>query len=667
MPAAPLSVYLADTVRRTALLAVILAAAACDDGRRPGGVTPQGTSRDASADATVHPDADPRADAEDPTRDAGAPDALPPGQDADPARDADPTPDADPAPDALPGQDAPTGFDAQPFADAQPFPDAQAAPDAQIGVDAGPPSGASMAIATARALPNGTAGVVVDGAIVTFVRTTALGNDTPGFALQAEQQGPALWIAVDPSTLSPPPAVGDRVRLTIDTVGSNTTTMRLATQVSGYARLASGVSLAPLVQDITNASDVVSNLNGYELELVRANATVAAGFRAAGSYFQSARVETPGVTGDPSFEIRVPTAVNDQLGMGFGCTFTVQNPLWRFEIRPQLQAFSAGELANLSCPPARLVTAVAPSPTRVVLSFDRRLSSASINANGSQFTFTGGLRATAARVVGANVILTTITQTNLTSYQVDVAGTVVDTRGNAVDANFRTAQFLGSPSVASLKINEVNANIAGGCDLIELRVERGGSLDGWILRSRDIVMATFSGLTVAPNQLVVVHGSGNNQTCNPGLVVGGETISPSQLPQFQQSTNFDGAFDWYSPMGGIVNTDTVLALFDASGYIVDAVLLSDDPLGSTANASEDAAILVASVGEWTTTAGTVPSGGFIDDSFCSHAVPGLNATGTNSAGSTIQRNSNNDSNTQLDWSSSSAPTWGSANAGQAPF
>ncbi len=647
-------------------------AAACSETRRPGGVTPQGTSKDATADAG------PRADADDPNtdggpgQDTGSPDSGSPDSGAQ-DQDAEVAPDAPSGPDAEVGLDAPGAFDAQPFADAQTFPDAQPAadaqtfPDAQVGVDAGPPSNASLALATARALPNGPAAVLVDGALVTFVRTTALGNDTPGFAVQAEQQGPALWIAVDPATLSPPPALGDRIRFSIDQVGSNTTTMRLASMISGYTRLASNVSLAPLVQDISNAGDVVSNLTSYELELVRSSATIAAGFRAAGSFFQSARVDTPGVVGDPNFEIRIPTLVSEQLGLGFGCTFTVQNPLWRFEVRPQLQAFAANELSNLSCPPARVVTASSPNPNRIIVSLDRTLLRSSVNANGSQFSISGGaVTVTGAQLVGTNVILTTSRQSPI-NYQVQVSGTVTDVRGAPVDANFRSASFLGSASVARVHINEVNANIAMGCDLVELRVQEGGSLDGWTLRSRDIVMATFTGLTVSTNQLVVVHGSGNNATCNPGLVSGGETVSPSQLPQFQQSTNFDGAFDWYSTQGGIVNTDTVLTLLDAAGNVVDAVLLTDDPTGPSANASEDAALLVANVGEWTAVGGTIPAGGFVDDAFCSHAVPGLNMTSANSGGLTLQRANNTDSNTRLDWVSTNSASWGAANPGQAPF
>lgn len=648
------------------LLLATLANLACDDGRRPGGTTPTPTNRDASS-AEVDGGAA-EADA------GGADDAKPVG-DADPAADAAPAADADPAADAL-AADVPAAFDAQPAADAMPgnldaMPGNLDAlpgnPDALPSVDAGPPSGASLAIASARALPNGAAGIVVDGAIVTYVRTQAIGNDLTGFAIQAEQLGPALWIAVDPATLSPPPAVGDRVRLTIDQVGSNTTTIRLASAVSGYTRLASGVSTAPLVQDISAATDVVSNVSGYELELVRANATIAAGFRNAGSFFQSARIETMGVIGDPSFELRLPTAVNDALGLGFGCSFTVVNPLWRFEVRPQLQAFSAGELTNLSCPAARLVTASAPNPTRVILSFDRGISAASITPNGSQVTFTGGLRATAARAVGNNLIVTTTAQTPLTNYQVTVAGSVTDARSNPVDPNFRLASFSGSPATAVVKINEVNANIAQGCDLVELRVERGGSLDGWTLRNRDIVVVTFAGLNVATNQFVVVHATGANATCNPSGIAGGELSSPSEQPRALVTTNFDGAFDWYSPQGGIVNTDTVLALLDAAGNVVDAVLLADDPVGATANGSEDAAHLVASVGEWTNVAGGVPPGGFVDDSFCSSAVTGLNATATDPIGVTLQRTGNADTNTTIDWSNQTSASWGAMNLGQSPF
>lgn len=655
-------------MRRLCLLAALISATACDDARRPGGTSPTPVARDGgaldaagsdgAADALPAPDVDPRADA---LPDTGA-DALPDtGTDALPDTGLDAgTPDADPSADATPA------LDAQPLPDAQTPPDAQAFPDAQP-VDAGPPSNAAVALASARALPNGPANVLVDGAVVTFVRTQALGNDLPGFVIQADRTGPALWIAVDPATLAPPPAVGDRVSLVITAVGSNTTTIRLATTIAGYTRQASGVSLAPYVQEVSQTSDLVSALTDYEAELVRASGTVSSGFRPAGSLFVTARVETAAVIGEPNLELRLPTTVNEIVGLGFGCSFTVQNPLWRFEARAQLQAFSAGELTAVTCPPVRLVTAAASSPTRVLLAFDRPVAASSVLSNGSQFTFSNGLVATGARVVGGNVIVSTTTQQALAGYSVTVSGTVQDVRGGAVDPNFRTASFSGSPPTALVRVNEVNANIAGGCDLVELRVERGGSMDGWVLRNRDLVLATFTGLSVIANQYVVVHATGASATCNPLGVSGGEVVSPTDQPRATFPTNFDGAFDWYSTQGGIVNTDTVLALYDGNGNIVDAVLVSDDPTGTTANASEDAAQLVAAVGEWTTPQGTVPSGGFVDDTFCAAAVAGLDLTGTDATGNTLQRTSNADTNTALDWTSSGPATWGALNPGQSPF
>jgi len=641
------------------MLAFVVLASACEDGRRPGGpVSPPG--RDAA------PGADAREDA-----------GLLPGQDARPADDA-----ADPRNDALPQLDGQVNDDAQAAvdaqqgaADAQPFLDAQPAPDAQQGSpdaqpfndaavsanDAGPPGNASLAIAQVRALPDGPAGIVIDGTLVTHVRPTPLGNDTAGFTIQADQPGPALFVSVDPLALSPPPAPGDRVRFTVDTIATHpTNAMRQATAISSYMRLSGNNALGGLVQDVTNAGDLVSNVAGYEAELVRASATISAGFRPAGSGFHSARVDTAAVGGSTELELRLPTLLNDQLGLGIGCAFTVTNPLWRFTTRAQIQAFATTELTNLTCPAARLVTAVAPRNDRVILSFDRTIGSP---VASNQVTLSGGLTAIGARVTGTNVIVDTSNQQGGASYTVSLGAGVRDARGSPVDPNFRTASFIGTGQGALARINEVNANIMFGCDLVELRVVRGGSLDGWTLRSRDILMITLSGLNVNAGDSIVVHGSGGNVTCNPGGLSGGETTSPSQNPSFTYATNYDGAYDWYSTQGGIVNTDTVLTLSDANGYTVDAVLLTDAPTGPTANASEDAATSVANVGEWTTTSGTIPSGGFVDDSFCANAVDGLASTSVAAFGDSIQRSGTGDTNTMSDWFVGPA-TWGGPNSGQ---
>jgi hypothetical protein len=80
---------------------------------------------------------------------------------------------------------------------------------------------------------------------------------------------------------------------------------------------------------------------------------------------------------------------------------------------------------------------------------------------------------------------------------------------------------------AVVRINEVNANIASGCDLIELRVVAGGTLD-------------------STNDFIVVHTGATNSTCKPASCATSAMASKVDSPSALCSTNFDAAFDWYS-------------------------------------------------------------------------------------------------------------------------
>jgi hypothetical protein len=223
-----------------------------------------------------------------------------------------------------------------------------------------------------------------------------------------------------------------------------------------------------------------------------------------------------------------------------------------------------------------------------------------------------------------------------------------------------------SASDAIVRLNEVNANIANGCDLVELRVLSNGSMDGFQLWQRTTPMLTFSGLTVRTNDFVVVHINSGSVACRPpGL--GNETNSPNQFPLASFPTNFDGAYDWYSADASIVSTTNVLTLYGSAGNIVDSVLLADDVSGTVAAAAETQAAAVAAAGQWQQVGGGVPAGGFVGADFRANAALDLNATGTSSSGATIQRVDNLDHDTKADWAMVATPTWGQLNAGQSPL
>lgn len=539
--------------------------------------------------------------------------------------------------------------------------------DGAIVIDGSPPIDAaptpSEQLQAVRDAADGAVDLTVDGVLVTYEKPL-VGSDPAGIFVQADPLGPALFVAVDPTTLSPRPAVGDAVSFRVTAVATVDGQKRI-TALADLAILSSGNPLAGLVQDVSAATDLVSALGSYESELIHVTGTVGA-FSGAGTGHVAAVLTTAGVSGDTGLKLRVTTAVRDELDLAAGCTITLDaTPLWRFTATAQASAWNASELALSGCPAPRVVSAVATSPTTVLVTFDRHLAAGSVSADGSQFSFAPALTASAALVSDKTVTLTTTAQTGGTSYTVTVAGTVTDALGAGVDPAFDEATFLGFLTPAVVRINEVNANLLAttGCDLIELRVISGNSMDGYRLRERTTDVLTFTGLVVAPGDFVVVHFNSANATCNPGMS-GSETTSVTQQPAATFAQNYDTAWDWYSTDTGLTATDNVFTVYDATGAIMDAVLVADDPTGTAAAASETAAAEVAAVGHWQMVGGGIPAGGFVDDAFCSNAVQDLNGTDdTTPSGTSIQRSDDFDSNDLGGWGMAAA-TWGARNAGQ---
>lgn len=223
---------------------------------------------------------------------------------------------------------------------------------------------------------------------------------------------------------------------------------------------------------------------------------------------------------------------------------------------------------------------------------------------------------------------------------------------------------------AFVRINEVNANIASGCDLIELRVILGGDMNGIKLTERTGSVAsgemslTFPAMKVAKNEFIVVHLNGNSATCNPGGATQ-ETTGVAQQPGSTFGANFDAAYDFHSPDTGLTNTDNVLTVFNATGVITEALFVSDDPSGNTTTAaSETAAAAVGAANQWSPKLDT-----YIDTVFRTNAADDLNATGTARTGTSIQRLDDSDTNSKSDWTSGAGvtSTWGALNPGQSPL
>ncbi len=257
------------------------------------------------------------------------------------------------------GDDAGTtsdvGRDVQVPTDVQTPGDVQTPTDTQTPTDA--PAGSLAAV---RAAITGTAAVTLSAALSDLVVTARVAataadggvsaNDPAGFFVQQGMTGPAIFVAVDPTTLTPAPEAGDRVAFTA-TQGAVRGGAKWITAVTGFSRAGTGTDLAALRQDLSAAADLVTGLDGYEHELVRVQGTVAGGFGSAGTGFESAQITTMGipavVTG---LRLRVPTALRTSMGLRQGCTFTTTAPLWRFNTQTQVHAWAAADFTLGTCP-----------------------------------------------------------------------------------------------------------------------------------------------------------------------------------------------------------------------------------------------------------------------------------------------------------------------------
>src|SRR5262245_44726153 len=269
-------------------------------------------------------------------------------------------------------------------------------------------------IADARAAADGTGLTLpITQVVVTYLKPQigSLTNDPAGFTIQAQKDGPALFIAVDPASLTPPAAVGDTVSFTITemtTIGGQ----RRAAALSDFAQNATGANVGALAQDVSAATDLVSAQDNYDSEIITVTGTFTDGFINSGGGFQKATLATTGITGDLHLQLRAPLAIVDAIDMVKDCQIMATNvPVGRFNQATQIGAYRDTDFTLTNCPAPVVSSALATSPTEVRVTFSRHVKSTSVNANGSQFTFDNGLTASAAVVEGRQVVLTTSAQT----------------------------------------------------------------------------------------------------------------------------------------------------------------------------------------------------------------------------------------------------------------
>ncbi|MFH1811085.1 MAG: hypothetical protein ABIJ09_20260, partial [Pseudomonadota bacterium] len=223
------------------------------------------------------------------------------------------------------------------------------------------------------------------------------------------------------------------------------------------------------------------------------------------------------------------------------------------------------------------------------------------------------------------------------------------------------------PLDAVVRVNEVKANVNQGCDLVELRVTEAGSMTGFTVYERNTAVLTFASMAVAKNDYIVLHfNADNTTTCNP-TSAWSEYASKTGQPAATHTQNFDSAFDMQLAGDGITGTSSVITVYDSIGTIVDAVLLTDGT-SNASNPAEAQAETLRLADEWRKSDGTAAAADFfVDADFIAHAVPDLNAEGTQDVitGHSIQRLDNADTDKMGDWTSTNAsPTWGHNNVGQ---
>jgi len=435
-----------------------------------------------------------------------------------------------------------------------------------VDIDLAPLSSAQ--IDAVRGAADGSVDLPIRSALVTYTKP-AVGADPAGFFVQAERDGPALFVAVDPATLIPSPAAEDLVSLTV-TGKSTVNGMVRATGVSGLTVHSQDNPLAPLLADVSAVADLPSVLGDYESEYVSVSGTLTSSFSSSGTGHSSASLATAGTLNSANLRLRVTNTVLDQLDLVQGCSVTAVAPLWRSSAQAQPSAWASQDLTGVSCPAPEVTEALATSSTAVTVRFDRQIASSSVEANGSQFTFDNGLAATGATVSGREVRLTTGTQTAGAAYTVTVASSVRDTLGEGVGAE-NMAGFTGFDPTAVLRITEIAPDLSSGRDLVEFVAVQGGNTEGQKLVQGTSELATLPEARVATGDVIVLH---LNPDAQNGDAPASETLAKAQFPNATYSSNYDTAWDFHGGTSSVTYSNQVLRVKDATGATQDALAVT---------------------------------------------------------------------------------------------
>ncbi|MBX3192995.1 MAG: fibronectin type III domain-containing protein [Labilithrix sp.] len=250
--------------------------------------------------------------------------------------------------------------------------------------------------------------------------------------------------------------------------------------------------------------------------------------------------------------------------------------------------------ANAAIPAPAVLSASATSATAVDIVLDQEIAPATVTPGA--FTI-GGLGVTAASASINHVVLATDAQAD-GGYGLSIAPTVTNLQGVAIAAP--AARFCGyAPLGAALALSEVNPNLPGSTDLIELVATRGGSLANFTLRlnpttavgSSGTLLATLPVICAAAGDIVVVHLT---PAVDPAT---SETLAKDQHPQATYAQNYNDAWDVRGGNTGLATTHQVITIRNPAGVYIDAVPFSNGT--ATTAAFQNSLAFIQAQGLWT--------------------------------------------------------------------
>ncbi|MFO0590823.1 MAG: Ig-like domain-containing protein [Polyangiaceae bacterium] len=523
------------------------------------------------------------------------------------------------------------------------------------GMGGSMPTGGSDQIAAVRASADGSVpNMPIQGVFVTYTKPV-LGQDAAGFFVQGEAAGPAIFVAVDPTTLNPPVQIGDEVDLTVTDVVT-TAGLKAVTGLGMATVVTSGNPIDPLVTDVSAATDLVSGLDMYESRAIKITGSLNAAFISAGAPQVATPIQTMGMN-DPNLRLRMPETIRAQYGLGMGCNVTANyGVMWRFNAVAQPSVYNPASLMGMSCAAPTVLSAVPLSATEVIVNFDRPMDPATIDV--ADFAFDNGLTAMAVAPNGSSVTVTTTPDQAGLVYTVTVSN-VNDVLGTPLGMP-NSAMFQSYVPIAQLLINELSPNITTQHDLIELVALTGGSVNGIKLLQKGSAtetLVTLPDFSVAQGDFIVIHLVPSGVA---GIAPASETMSKTQYANGMYSANYDTAWDILGGATGLTFGYRVLELDGPAGTLMDAVpVVVSNQTGAAAFPGVLQALQAA--GGWL----PADCGGAL----CTYASTPTATTisvdymgaGTTPNGKSIQRKPGMNTKMNTDWNGAANSSFGAAN------